>query len=134
MQEKKNSKASSEVKAPVNEVAKKVETAVETATSATKEEAKPAARRGRKPGSTNKATNKAANNKKKEDAKTDVIVQIWDKEFNLTALEEKVKTQFVADGHRAGCIKNLNIYAKPEEGKAYYVINDGKFSGEVYLF
>ena len=40
---------------------------------------------------------------------------------------------FVAEGHRAGCIKTLNIYVKPEEYKAYYVIND-KFFGSVDLF
>ena len=43
------------------------------------------------------------------------------------------KKQFVAEGHRAGCIKTLNIYVKPEEYKAYYVIND-KFFGSVDLF
>jgi hypothetical protein len=138
MQEKKISKTSSdvkaaktpEVKAEVKEVAKKVETAAEktaqSATAAVKEAAK-------KTSAVKKTVKKAAA-KKKEEAKTDVIVQLWDKEFNLSALEDKVKAQFVADGHRAGCIKNLNIYAKPEEGKAYYVINDGKFTGEVYLF
>ena len=38
-----------------------------------------------------------------------------------------------SSGIRAGCIKTLNIYVKPEEYKAYYVIND-KFFGSVDLF
>lgn len=48
-------------------------------------------------------------------------------------IEEKVKAQFVAEGHRAGAIKKLDIYIKPEENAAYYVINE-KFSGRVDLF
>lgn len=54
--------------------------------------------------------------------------------IEIAKVEEKIKAQFVAEGHRAGNIKSLNIYMKPEDGKAYYVINDGKFSGDVDLF
>ena len=46
---------------------------------------------------------------------------------------EKVKAQFVAEGHRAGNIKSLRIYIKPEDKAAYYVIND-KNAGRVDLF
>lgn len=47
---------------------------------------------------------------------------------------DKVKAAFVASGHRVSSIKSLQIYIKPEENKAYYVINDNKYSGEVDLF
>jgi hypothetical protein len=76
---------------------------------------------------------KKATAKKKEESKTNIVVQVLNQEFNLSDLEERVKAQFVADGHRAGCIKLLEIYAKPEEGKAYYVVNDGKFTGDIDL-
>ena len=78
-----------------------------------------------------KASTKAK--KEKPPAKTEIIVQYQQNAANLGELEDKVKKQFVAEGHRAGCIKTLNIYVKPEEYKAYYVIND-KFFGSVDLF
>lgn len=78
-----------------------------------------------------KAATKAK--KEKQPAKTEIIVQYQQSAANLGELEDKVKKQFVAEGHRAGCIKTLNIYVKPEEDKAYYVIND-KFFGSVDLF
>lgn len=78
-----------------------------------------------------KAATKAK--KEKQPAKTEIIVQYQQSAANLGELEDKVKKQFVAEGHRAGCIKTLNIYVKPEEYKAYYVIND-KFFGSVDLF
>lgn len=69
----------------------------------------------------------------KEVMKPQVIVQFQNHEVTTEAVEERVKAQFVAEGHRAGTIKKLNIYVKPEEYAAYYVIND-KFTGKVDLF
>ena len=54
-------------------------------------------------------------------------------EISVATIEENVKAAFVADGHKASSIKTLNIYVKPEEYAAYYVIND-EFTGRVYLF
>ena len=68
----------------------------------------------------------------KEEAKTEVVLQYLTLEISAAGVEEKVKAQFVAEGHRAGCIKTMSIYVKPEEYKAYYVIND-KFEGFVWL-
>jgi chromatin remodeling complex protein RSC6 len=109
-----------EVKEAVAETTKKVKTA---AKDAVKETAK-------KTESVKKSVKKAA---VKKESQTNVVVQVLNQEFSLSDLENKVKTQFVADGHRAGCIKLLEIYAKPEEGKAYYVVNEGKFTGSVDL-
>ena len=39
-------------------------------------------------------------------------------------LVEKAKAAFVAQGHRASAIRDLNVYVKPEDGKAYYTVND----------
>lgn len=39
---------------------------------------------------------------------------------------------YVAEGHRASAIKKLTIYLKPEERKAYYVINE-KATGDIDL-
>ncbi len=65
--------------------------------------------------------------------KATTIVQYQNNEVDTTKVEEKVKAQFVSEGHKAASIKKLNIYIKPEEYSAYYVIND-KFSGRVDLF
>lgn len=62
-----------------------------------------------------------------------VIIQYQNNESDLAKVTERVKTQFVSEGHKAGTIKKINVYLKPEEYSAYYVIND-KFSGRVDLF
>ena len=62
-----------------------------------------------------------------------VIVQYQNREVDTAAITERIRAQFISEGHKAGCIKELNIYVKPEEYSAYYVIND-KFSGRVNLF
>lgn len=101
-------------------------------TAADKAEEKPAkkapAKRAAK-GTAAKTTTKKAT---KEEAKTEIILQYQHIEVSTEALEEKIKAQFVEEGHRAGCIKTMSIYVKPEEYKAYYVIND-KFEGFVWL-
>lgn len=70
---------------------------------------------------------------KKEAVKSQYIVQYQNNEVELEKIEERVKAQFVSEGHKAGTIKKINVYVKPEEYSAYYVIND-KFSGRVDLF
>lgn len=95
----------------------------DTKTKAAEKEA-PRAKRGPKPGA-----KKAA----KEDLKPEVFIQFQNKEAVVEEAVEKAKGQFVADGHRVSTIKTLQIYLKPEEGAAYYVINQ-KFAGRVDLF
>lgn len=126
-----------EVKEAVKETTKKVETAAKKAeavaeTTAKKVEAKAetAAKKVEKAKTTAKKTVKKA---AKEPAKIEMIVEFEGNAASVASLEDKVKAQFVAEGHRAGCIKTLNIYIKPEDYKAYYVIND-KFTGSVDLF
>ena len=62
-----------------------------------------------------------------------VKVQFQNREADLQVVEERVKEQFAAEGHRPSSIKSLNIYVKPEEYSAYYVINE-KYTGRVDLF
>ena len=75
-------------------------------------------------------TAKEAKPAKKEPVKPEISVQYQNSEVDTAAVEERVKAQFVAEGHKAGFIRKLSIYIKPEEYSAYYVIND-KFSGRV---
>ena len=51
----------------------------------------------------------------------------------MTAVEERVKAQVVAEGMKESAIKSLNIYVKPFENAAYYVVN-GDVTGRVDLF
>ena len=54
----------------------------------------------------------------------EMILQFQEGEWDLSAVKEQVVAAYVAEGHRASAIKKLTIYLKPEERKAYYVIND----------
>ena len=45
-------------------------------------------------------------------------------EWEVDSLLEQVKAAYVAQGHRASAIRDLNVYVKPEDGKAYYTVND----------
>ena len=45
---------------------------------------------------------------------------------------EKVIAAYVAEGHRESSVKRLRLYIKPEDRKAYYVVNE-KVSGSVDL-
>lgn len=122
------------------EVAKKTaETTKETAEAAKKNAEKTAEAAKKTAEKTAEAAKKTAKKTvAKVAAKTAVvkaatIVQYQNNEVDTTKVEEKVKAQFVSEGHKAASIKKLNIYIKPEEYSAYYVIND-KFSGRVDLF
>ena len=61
-----------------------------------------------------------------------VYVQFAGKEVLTSALTELVTEKWVAMGHRASSIKTLDLYVKPEDGAAYYVIN-GKETGKIEL-
>lgn len=70
---------------------------------------------------------------KKDEMKPEVYIQFAGQEAVLAEVIEKAKKQFVEEGHRAGTIKSLQVYLKPEEYAAYYVINQ-KHAGRVDLF
>ncbi len=73
------------------------------------------------------ATKKAAVQKVEE-----VYLQAGGCEWNVSDCKGRAVAAFVADGHKASSVKKLVIYLKPEEGKAYYVINDSE-NGSVEL-
>lgn len=134
MQENKETKSTtSEVKAEVKEVAKAVEKAAADVakTVAPKKKGRPGRPAGKKNAPKDAAKKSAAG--KKQPAEVRMVLQYQNNDTDAATIEEKVKAQFVAEGHRAGAIKKLDIYVKPEEYAAYYVINE-KFSGRVDLF
>ena len=83
---------------------------------------------------------KAATTEKKAPAKkaaakaeTVITLEFGDYTTVMSTVEEKVKAQIVAEGVKASSIKSLNIYVKPFENAAYYVVN-GDVTGKVDLF
>ena len=66
-------------------------------------------------------------------AETVITLEFGDYTAVMANVEEKVKAQYVAEGHKASSIKSLNIYVKPFENAAYYVVN-GDVTGRVDLF
>ena len=80
---------------------------------------------------------KAATTEKKAPAKkaaakaeTVITLEFGDYTAVMSAVEAKVKAQIVADGVKESAIKSLNIYLKPFENAAYYVVN-GDVTGRV---
>ena len=69
----------------------------------------------------------------KTELKPEIFIQYQNMEAVLEDALEQAKNAYVADGHRVSSIKSLQLYVKPEEGAAYYVINQ-KFNGQVNLF
>ena len=105
-----------ETKETVKDTAKKATEKVEAATKTVVKKA---------------AAKKAA--PKKEELKPEVFIQFQGQEAVVADVIEKAKKQFEAEGHRASSIKSIQVYLKPEEYAAYYVINQ-KHAGRVDLF
>ena len=80
-----------------------------------------------------KATTKTTKKAVKEELKPEVFIQYQGREAVVADAIEKAKEAYVAEGHRVSSIKSLQVYLKPEEYAAYYVINQ-KFAGRVDLF
>lgn len=68
-----------------------------------------------------------------QDAKPEVILQYREYEANMEAVMERVKSHYYAKGYKRGTIESMQVYVKPEDFTAYYVINDG-IVGKVNLF
>lgn len=105
---------------------------------AAKADAKPAEKKAEK--EETKAAKKpaakktAAKKSEKPELKPQVYIEYQGRQAADASVVDRVKAAFVASGHRVSSIKSLQIYIKPEEFKAYYVINDGKYTGDVDLF
>lgn len=110
--------------APVKEAVKKEET-VKAVEKVKKEEKAPVKKQ-------NKKTKKGAKRgpKPASERTVDLFVQYGDKEVSYTDLVNRIKDMWKAEGKRETSLKTLNIYVKPEEAKAYYVIND-KITGDL---
>lgn len=96
----------------VKQTATSTEAAVKKA-AAPKAERKPAAKKPAAP-------------RKRAAAKVseEVYVQFGAGEWSVAALVEQAKADYAAQGHDAAGINKVAVYVKPQEGRAYYVVND----------
>lgn len=102
-----------------------------TAKPAEKKETKPAAKKAAKPAAKKTAAKTAKTKAAKEtlDVKADVFVQVGGMEYSEASIMKKVVAAWEAEGKKASAIKRTKLYIKPEDGKAYYVINEGLKNG-----
>lgn len=117
--------ASKAVAAPAKEAEVKAAPVKEAAV---KEEKAPAKKAAPKKAAAKTTTAKTA----KEAVSQNVYIQFAGKEVKTRDLVEQVKALWTAEGHRASSIKSLEVYVKPEDAAAYYVIN-GKENGKIDL-
>ena len=106
------------------ETAKKVAEKAKPAVEKVTEKAKPAVEKVAK--KAKPAAKKVANTAKKAAAKVvkeEVFVEFGGKSVNMAEVVENVKKAWKADGNK-GMIKKVQVYVKPEENVAYYVVND----------
>ena len=64
--------------------------------------------------------------------KTNVTVEYAGNQYEEKDIVQKIKEAWVADGKKIKDIQILNLYIKPEEAAAYYVINEGE-TGKIAL-
>lgn len=116
------------------ETVETVEAAVEEEEAVSEEQAETPVADKKKPGRKPGSKNKVVNPEKKEPAQAEVYVQYGPNgEASVADVVERIKNEYVAQGHRVSSIKSLKVYVKPEERSAYYVINE-KTQGRVDLF
>ena len=99
---------------------------------AEKAEEKPKRASTKKSDTTKKPARAASTKKADADKVEEIYVQFNGQEITTKDILEKVKQAHKDNNHRIGNIKSTQIYIKPEDGMAYYVIN-GKYKGEIPL-
>ncbi|MGN0384016.1 MAG: DUF6465 family protein [Eubacterium sp.] len=114
------------------EPAKKTAVKVEAKKTTVKAEPKKAEPKKAEPkkAAAKKTTTKAA---KKSETKATVYVQYLGKEFEAKAVLDAAKSAYIKEtGAKEADIKTIDLYIKPEDNAAYYVVN-GKSAGSVAL-
>ena len=69
---------------------------------------------------------------KEEKSEVNVVVEFNGTQRKVDEIVDKIKAEWVETGHRVSTIKSLDVYIKPQDYTAYYVIN-GKVQGKVWM-
>lgn len=82
---------------------------------------------------TEKASEKKTKTAEKKTAKKDTVketelsqavyLQLSDGQYHVEDIVERIKEKYKSMGHRVSSIKQLRVYIKPMDNKAYFVIN-----------
>lgn len=75
----------------------------------------------------------AAGEEKQRKMVKEVVIQYRELEGSLDQIEERIYDQFRQKGQDISMIEKLQIYVKPQDFTAYYVVNDSIF-GKVAIF
>ena len=67
----------------------------------------------------------------KAEPKEEIVLQFGDQEVSMAAESKKVRKSYAQSGSQEE-LREVTIYVKPEDRKAYYVIN-GETEGSVEL-
>ncbi len=67
----------------------------------------------------------------KEEPAEEIVLQFGENEVSVAAISDKVKQNYKECGNESE-LKDIKIYIKPEDNKAYYVMN-GDIEGSVDL-
>lgn len=96
-----------------------------------KKETKPVKKTTARKAASKKASTRKTTVVKEEETtvKANVIVEYHGQQFAEKEIMDKVTAAWEADGKKASAMKKINLYVKPEDGKAYYVINEGLKNG-----
>ena len=81
---------------------------------------------------TTSAVKKTAKKEYTKLALKETYIQVGGNEYKETEILKKVEESFLAAGHKITSMKNLQLYVKPEDGAAYYVVNS-EITGRVEL-
>ncbi len=68
-----------------------------------------------------------------EKKKEEIIIQYRQLEGNMDTVLERIYDQYARKGNDVSKIEKLQVYIKPEDFAAYFVINDA-YDGKVPLF
>ena len=64
--------------------------------------------------------------------KKKVCVEVGSSKYDIEKITKNVNADF-AKKNKGVTLKNIDIYVKPEDGKAYYVANGGKITGDIAI-
>ena len=123
--------AAKTVETKAKETAEKAKTTAKTTAAKAKTTAKKTATTAKTAAKKTATTAKATVAAKKSPVVPEIYVQAGGNQAELNTIIENVKKHYIAEGGKT--ISKVEIYLKPEDGAAYYVIN-GKNAGRVNLF
>ncbi len=69
----------------------------------------------------------------KKAPKIDAEIQFDGKSVTQDVLLQRIYDAWAVTGHDKDAIKSINIYLKPAENRAYYVINESE-NGSIFMF